>query len=171
MKLVQAISGEMIEAIDRAALSFVATVNGDGSANLAPIASLCVHDGALMFANMAAATTVANLRRDPRITAVVVDIFRRRGFRFTGMATVWAPGTAAYDIGAERVWATNGRIYPVHEVVTVAVDRAAPILSPAYRFGEDPSEERIEAAFLRRYGVQRSRTGSTPAQEITDRGG
>ena len=151
----KAISDEMAEAINRAGPSFVATIDGDGSANLAPIASLCVHEGTLMFANMAATTTVANLRRDPRVTAVVVDIFRRRGFRFTGMATIWGPGAPAYDVGSERVRATNGIIYPVHEVVTVAVDRATPLLSSAYLFGEGTSEAGIEAAFLRRYGVQR----------------
>ncbi len=153
--MTQAISCDIVETIDRAALSFVATINADGSAGLAPFASLGVYEGGLMFADMAASTTFANLRRDPRVAVVVIDFFRRRGFRMTGTAAVWGPGTSEYDVGAERVRATNGAIYPVRAVATVAVDRSVPILSPAYLFGEGTSEAEVEATFLRRYGVSR----------------
>lgn len=149
---------DIADTIRRAARSFVASVNEDGSANIAPNASLGVHDGGLMFANMASSPTIANLRRDPRVTVVVVDFFRRRGFRLVGTAAVWEPGPAVYEIGVERVWKAHGEAFPVHEVATLAI--AAPLLSPAYRFGDQPSEETIEAALLRRYGGARRIEGA-----------
>jgi hypothetical protein len=148
------ISREVVETIQRAALSFVASTNADGSANVAPIASLDVHDDHVTFANMASSTTVANLQRDPRIMVVVIDVFRRRGFRLRGAAQIHAAGTNLYAIGAERIWSIHGRQYPVHEIVSITVHAVSPVLSPAYRFGSMSAEE-IEEAFLHRYGVQR----------------
>ncbi len=152
------LTDEMINLIGKAALSFVATVNDDGTPNVAPIASLTVHDGALMFANMAAVTTVANLRRNPAVTIAVVDVFRRRGFRFRGYAVIRPRGTPDYDSIAEWVWSVNGRGFPISEVVRIEIDSAAPILSPAYLFGKDVTEATVETAFHRRYGVKRLET-------------
>ena len=104
------LTDEMVETIERAALSFVATVDAGGAPNIAPIASLMAHDGALAFANMLAKATVANLRRNPSIAIAVVDVFRRRGFRFIGCASILPPGTADYDAVAERV-----RQYPARK--------------------------------------------------------
>lgn len=148
------ITDEMVHLIKRAGLSFVATVNADGTPNVAPIASLTVHGGALMFANMAAATTIANLRRDPAVAIAVVDIFWRRGFRFKGTACIRPRGTADYDAIAEWVWAANGRDYPIEEVVKIEVEWARPVLSPAYVFGGGVTQDQLETAFYNRYGVK-----------------
>lgn len=149
-----ALSLEAIELIERAGLSFVATTNDDGSANLAPIASLAVRDGQLFFVNMASRMTVGNLRRDPRVTIVVADIFQRRGVRLRGQATIHEPSSVAYSMGADHIWSSHGRQYPIHEVVTITLQSVEPVLSPAYRYG-GLSEREIESAFLRRYGVER----------------
>jgi hypothetical protein len=47
------ITDDMHEIVRRAILSFVATVNEDGSPNLSPKASLTVRGNALFFANIA----------------------------------------------------------------------------------------------------------------------
>lgn len=145
---------ETIELIERAGLSFVATTNNDGSANLAPIASLSVRNGLLFFVNMASRTTIENLRRDPRVTIAVADIFQRRGVRLRGQATSHEPPSVAYSTGAEHIWSSHGRQYPIHEVVTITLQSVEPVLSPAYRYG-GLSEGEIESVFLRRYGVER----------------
>ena len=51
--------------IKQAMLSFVATVNEDGTPNLSPKASLTVRDGALYFADIASPRTIENLKRNP----------------------------------------------------------------------------------------------------------
>ena len=115
------ITDDMKDIIGRAILSFVATVNEDGTPNLSPKASLKAHNDMLFFANMASPNTVRNLRANPAIEINVVDIFSRRGYRFKGTAEVLPSGTDDYQTIAEWVWEINGREYPVHEVVRIQV--------------------------------------------------
>lgn len=149
------ITDDMAAIIRHALLCFVATVNPDGTPNLSPKASLTTREDVLFFANISSPRTVANLRRNPAIAINVVDIFMRRGYRFSGIASVIGPGNPDYDFVAEWVWNLNGRDYPVHEVVRVAVAEALPLHSPAYEFGTGITEEGLHEAFLPKYGVRR----------------
>jgi len=135
-------------------LCFAATVNEDGSPNVSPKSSLRVHDDShLVFANIASPRTVGNLRRDPRIEINCVDIFSRRGYRFSGTASVLSAGEPLYEELARSVKAEHGDSLPVHDAVLVAVERAAPLLSPAYDFVDGVTEDALRAAYMRKYGV------------------
>lgn len=147
------ITDDMKDIIGRAILSFVATVNDDGTPNLSPKASLKAHDDKLFFANMDSPNTVRNLRANPAIEINVVDVFSRRGYRFRGTAEILPPGTDDYRTIAEWVWEINGREYPVHHVVRIEVDEARPVLSPAYTFGK-AEEAELRTAYMPKYGVQ-----------------
>ena len=147
------ITDDMKDIISRAILSFVATVNEDGTPNLSPKASLKAHDGKLFFANMASPNTIRNLRANPAIEINVVDVFSRRGYRFRGTAEILPPGTDDYRAIAEWVWEINGREYPVHQVVRIEVEDARPVLSPAYTFG-DADEAQLRTAYMPKYGVR-----------------
>ena len=147
------ITDDMKDIIGRAILSFVATVNEDGTPNLSPKASLKAHNDKLFFANMASPNTVRNLRANPAIEINVVDIFSRRGYRFKGTAEILPPGTDDYQTIAEWVWEINGTEYPVHDVVRIQVDEAKPVLSPAYTFGNE-DEARLRTAYMPKYGVR-----------------
>ena len=86
---------DMKAIIKQANLSFVATVNEDGSPNLSPKSTLRPHDdNALIFANLASPGTIDNLRREPRTEVNCIDVFSRRSYRFTGDGSVHSP---AYD--------------------------------------------------------------------------
>ena len=83
------LDADMQSLVRRTILCFAATINGDGSPNLSPKSTLIVHDDDhLLFSNIASPRTVANLRLDPRIEINCVDIFSRRGYRFTGHTSV-----------------------------------------------------------------------------------
>src|SRR5712691_9675849 len=75
-----------IEAVIRTErLAYVATVNADGTPNLAPKATTTVLDGDhLVFADIASPRTVANLRERPSAEVNVVDPIRRKGWRLSG---------------------------------------------------------------------------------------
>lgn len=147
------ITDDMKDVISRAILSFVATVNEDGTPNLSPKASLKAHDDKLFFANMASPNTIRNLRTNPAIEINVIDVFSRRGYRFRGTAEILPPGTDDYRTIAEWVWEINGREYPVHQVVRIEVEEAKPVLSPAYTFG-NADEAELRTAYMPKYGVQ-----------------
>jgi predicted pyridoxine 5'-phosphate oxidase superfamily flavin-nucleotide-binding protein len=147
------ITEDMRDIFARARLSFAATVNADGSPNLSPKATLMVYDDDhSVFANIASPKTMANLGRNPAIECNVVDPFARRGYRFKGKAEIFAEGPE-YDFVTRILLVREGGQYPIHEVVKIRVETAAPVLSPAYLFNENPDEAAIIATWRKRYGA------------------
>lgn len=149
------ITQEMRKIVGSAKLAFVATVCEDGSPNLSPKGSLLVHDDDhLVFMNMASPTTVANLRRDPRLEVNVIDFLLRRGYRFKGTAEFRGDGDPVYAWSRQWVLDTHGPDYPCHEAVLIRVVRALPVDSPAYTFGHW-SEDDLKRAWSATYGLKR----------------
>jgi hypothetical protein len=148
------IDADMTALIRRTILCFAATINPDGSPNLSPKSTLTVHDDDhLLFANIASPKTVANLRRDPRIEINCVDIFSRRGYRFTGHASVRSNGDPIYDQFAAALRAEYNNAVPVHDVVLVRVISAKPILSPAYTYIAGTTEAKLRETYAAKYGM------------------
>jgi predicted pyridoxine 5'-phosphate oxidase superfamily flavin-nucleotide-binding protein len=142
--------------IKRAILSFVATVNEDGTPNLSPKASLTVRNGVLYFADIASPATIRNVKRNRAVEINVVDIFERRGYRFKGHASILPPGDDEYSMIADWVRATNGLEYPVDNVVRIENLSITPLLSPAHVFAEPArSQDEIRNTYYQKYGVKR----------------
>ncbi|MDR6477420.1 putative pyridoxine 5'-phosphate oxidase superfamily flavin-nucleotide-binding protein [Burkholderia sp. OAS925] len=142
--------------IKRAILSFVATVNDDGTPNLSPKASLTVRNGVLYFADIASPATIRNLKRKPAVEINVIDIFERRGYRFKGHASILPPDDDEYSMIADWVRATNGPEYPVDHVVRIETLSISPLLSPAHVFAEPArSQDEIRKTYYQKYGVKR----------------
>jgi predicted pyridoxine 5'-phosphate oxidase superfamily flavin-nucleotide-binding protein len=149
------ITADMEAIIKQAMLSFVATVNEDGTPSLSPKASLTVKNGTLYFSNIASPLTILNLRRNPAVEINVVDIFERRGYRFKGRASILSPGNDEYSVIADLVKATNGPEYPVDHVVKIETTSISTLLSPAHVFAE-PSrdQDEIRNTYYQKYGVK-----------------
>ena len=149
------INADMEAIIKQAILSFVATVNEDGTPSLSPKASLTVTNGVLYFADIASPGTIRNLRRNPAVEINVVDIFQRRGYRFKGRALILPPGDDEYSMIADWVRATNGLEYPVDHVVKIETTSITPLLSPAHVFAHPPrSQDEIRSTYYQKYGVK-----------------
>jgi hypothetical protein len=149
------ITADIAAIIQQAILSFVATVNEDGTPNLSPKASLTVRSGVLYFADIASPRTILNLKRNPAIEINVVDIFQRRGYRFKGRASLLAPGNDEYSMIADWVRATNGPEYPVDHVVRIETTSINPLMSPAHVFADPPrSQDEIRNTYYEKYGVK-----------------
>ena len=134
-------------------LCYVATVTPDGKPNLSPKGSLrVIDDEHLAFADIMSPATIRNLRSNPYIEVNMVDPFLRRGYRFKGVAEIVTQG-ATYDLVANELWEREGRQYPVNAVVSIAVDTALAVRSPAYVFNKGVKEENVRAIWLERYGV------------------
>ncbi|MET8965626.1 pyridoxamine 5'-phosphate oxidase family protein [Streptomyces sp. NPDC004074] len=148
------ITPDMREIVTSAKLAFVATVCADGSPNLSPKGSLLVYDDDhLVFMNMASPTTVANLRREPRLEVNVIDFIRRRGYRFKGTAEIRSADDPVYEWSRQWVLDTHDKpVYPCHEAVLIKVERALPVDSPAYTFGH-AKEEDLKQTWAANYGL------------------
>ena len=149
------ITTDMEAIVKQAILSFVATVNEDGTPNLSPKASLTIRDGALYFADIASPRTILNLQRNPAVEINVVDIFQRRGYRFKGLAVILPPGDGAFFMIADWVRAMNGPEYPVDHVVRIETISIKSLLSPAHVFANPPrDQEEIKQTYYQKYDVK-----------------
>lgn len=139
--------------IENANLAFFATINEDGSPNLSPKSTLRINnDNSLIFANLASPGTISNLNRDPRIEINCVDVFSRRGYRFTGMATVHSEGETIFDTFRKQMADELGPKTIVYNAVTIQIEKVSPIMSPAYK-NPNVTEERLRETYLKKYGV------------------
>jgi hypothetical protein len=137
--------------VEEQRLGFAATICEDGTANLSPKGTVTVlDDDRLMFADLASPQTVKNLRMNPSIEINVVDPVIRKGFRFKGRGTVVDLGerfdelVESFTSGSRAVRDARARI---RHIVVIEVERALPLVSPAY--DEDVSEEEVSARWER----------------------
>ena len=156
---------EMKRVIREQRLAHVATVRPDGTPNLSPKATTTVwDDDHLIFADLRSPGTVANIRQNPSVEVNVVDPFLRKGYRFRGTAEVFTEGAffqeavGFFGRGADAVERPEERI---HSIVLIEVDRALPLLSPAYELG--PTEEEVVAFWKRYYGSLQRPPSPSPA--------
>ena len=124
---------DMRAVIEAAHLCFAATVTPEGRPNLSPKGTIRVWDDAhLFFLDIASPGTRANLAHTPWMELNVVEQLSRRGYRFAGPAELHAAGSATYADATRRVYGDTPPPAPVAAVVLLSVERAAPLLSPAY---------------------------------------
>ena len=140
------LTDDMKRVVREQRLGFVATVCPDGTPNLSPKGTTTVwDDDHLVFAHLYSPNTVKNLRHNPAIEINVVDVVSRKGYRFKGTAEVLTAGPryerimAMYrgEDGHEPLRDADRRI---RAVVLVTVERALPLISPAYDDGTTETE-------------------------------
>jgi predicted pyridoxine 5'-phosphate oxidase superfamily flavin-nucleotide-binding protein len=125
---------EMKRVVREQRLGFVATVCPDGTPNLSPKGTLTVwDDDHLVFADLRSPGTVANLQHNAAVEVNVVDWFLRKGYRFKGKAEILTEGPVFVEAvafyGRQGLEDAPRRI---RAVVLIAVERALPLISPAY---------------------------------------
>jgi len=122
-------------------LGFAATVCPDGTPNLSPKGTTTVwDDDHLVFADIYSPTTVANLRQNPAIEINVVDPDVRKGYRFKGTAVVLSEGPQFDQV--VDFYRQRGTQFPIQSIVLITVERALPVVSPAYDQGATEDEVR-----------------------------
>ena len=140
------LTDDMKRVVREQRLGFVATVCSDGTPNLSPKGTTTVwDDDHLVFAHIYSPNTAANLLQNPAIEINVVDLVRRKGYRFKGTGAVLTEGHLYDQImdlyrgedSEDRLRDADRR---VQALVVVKVDRALPLISPAYDAGATEDE-------------------------------
>ena len=99
--------------------ALIATCNKDGKPNVAAKGSFQVLDDEhVFFAEMGQVNTLANLRENPQLSAIVLDAATRKSCRIWGKAEVLESGDLFDKVTA--AFAPGGM--PVKHVVTVVVE-------------------------------------------------
>jgi predicted pyridoxine 5'-phosphate oxidase superfamily flavin-nucleotide-binding protein len=139
------LTDDMQRVVREQRLGFIATVCPDGTPNLSPKGTTTVWDGDhLIFADVCSPGTVANLRQNPAIEINVVDQVLRKGYRFKGTAQVLTEGPL-FEQGI-AFYRGRGSKSPINSIVLVKVERALPLISPAYDLGQ--TEDEIRESWL-----------------------
>jgi predicted pyridoxine 5'-phosphate oxidase superfamily flavin-nucleotide-binding protein len=145
-----ALSPDAQRVVEEQRLGFVASVNEDGTPNLSPKGTLAVLDADhLVFADIRSPRTVENVRRRPAVEINVVDPIGRMGYRFRGLARVVDSGDELDRLVA--FYRARGSANPIVSVVVIRVERAEPLISPAYDLGL--SEQEIRGRWRRHYAA------------------
>lgn len=135
------LTSDMRRVVREQRLGFVATVCPDGTPNVSPKGTVSDYgDEHLVFADIRSPRTVANLRANPAIEINVVDPIARKGYRFKGFGVVLTEGELY-----ERILAMlreRGTQSPIRSIVLVSVERALPLVSPAYDGGANEDDIR-----------------------------
>lgn len=136
------LTADMKRVVAEQKLGFVATVGPDGTPNLSPKGTMQVlDDDHIMFADIRSPATMANIARAAVIEVNFVDPFSRKGYRFKGTTRVVAKGTAEFaSLLARYPASTLGELY--RAFVVMRVEKAAPLVSPAYDAGAKEPELR-----------------------------
>jgi len=135
------LTADMKRLVGEQPLGFVATVSPDGTPNVSPKGTFAViDDRTIAFADIRSPQTVRNLRAEPRVEVNFVDPFVRKGYLFSGTARLVQRGDEDFDALLDRI---RSSFAPrVRTVVVIAVDKAAPLTSPAYDDGRTEAELR-----------------------------
>jgi predicted pyridoxine 5'-phosphate oxidase superfamily flavin-nucleotide-binding protein len=137
---------DMKRVLSEQRLGFVASVCPDGTPNLSPKGTTAVWDDEhIVFADICSPGTVANVRQRPVVEINVVDPVARKGYRFKGPATVYEEGPIFEQ--ALAFYRERGTTSPIQRIVLVKVERAVPLISPAYDQGK--TEDEIRDTWLR----------------------
>ncbi len=148
----------VLEDLDRAVLCWLATVDEDMVPNVSPKEIFCPYsDDALLIANIASPGSRRNIARNPRVCVSFIDVFRQRGFKLIGRATVIARDAPAFTKLAAGLLLKAGPDFPVHDAIHVQIERVERIWAPSYRLFPDRSvEERMQSAYAA-YGLRPSK--------------
>lgn len=102
--------------------ALIATASREGKPNVSPKGSFRVLDDEhVVFANIASPRTMANLKENPQLTAIMLDRSSRKGCRIWGRAEIVDGGDLFDSISGEF----SARGMKVKHIVKVAVEEAA----------------------------------------------
>jgi uncharacterized protein len=135
------LTADMKRLVTEQRLAYVATVCPDGTPNVSPKGTIAVWDDEhLVFADIRSPGTIANLKKNAAVEVNVVDPFVRKGYRFKGSGNVIVEGERFQEIMnfyRDR-WVDTARTKNearVRAFVLIKVEKALPLISPAYDDG------------------------------------
>jgi uncharacterized protein len=157
------LTADMQRVLNEQRLGFVASVCEDGTPNLSPKGTTTVWDDEhIVFADICSPGTIANIGHHPIVEINVVDPVIRKGYRFKGSATIHQQGPI-FEQGL-AFYRQRGTMSPIRSIVLVQVERALPLISPAYDQGK--TEEEIRASWLQYWNTLYDRASANDEQAL-----
>ena len=151
------LSADVLKYIESSVLCWLATVDEHGAPNVSPKEIFAPYgDDTVLVANIASPGTIRNLRFNPKVCLGFVEVFVQKGFKLSGTARVVGPRDSDFPVLLAPLEAMTQGKFPIHSVISVRVERVAPIVAPSYRQFPGISEASQIDAGLKTYKVTRS---------------
>lgn len=138
-----------------AVLCWLATSNAAGHPNVSPKEIFEIYDDeTLVIADIMSPNSVRNIQAQPKVCVSFLDVFRQKGFKVEGEASVFAPDTPEYKTYGRDVLRMAGEAFPVRHVIRVKIEKISRILAPSYTLFPDRSDAERLASTYAAYGVK-----------------
>lgn len=150
--------------LQNSVLCWLASIDDDGTPSVTPKEIFTSYGGEhIVIAVIASSHSVSNVIARPKVCVSFIDVFRQKGFKLTGHATILAPSDADFDSFSVDLRRMAGDDFPIRNVIAVKIDRVSQIWAPSYKlFPERSESERMQSAY-ETYGVRP--IGALPYQE------
>lgn len=138
-----------------AVLCWLATISPEGVPNVTPKEVFAASDdGKLLIADIMSSNSVNNIRSNPAVCVSFVDVFRQRGFKIVGTATIVSRRAPEFVALAGDLIARAGSSFTIRNLIVVEATLVTRILAPSYIVFPDRAEadRMIDAYEL--YGVR-----------------
>ena len=121
----------------------VATINSNGSPSVSPKATFVIlNDRTIAFGNIRSPHTLANLRARPEVEVCFIDVVLRKSVRVSGKAVICPKADADPELLAAFEASWHAYLEHMSHFVSIDIQAAQVILSPAYDLGITEEELR-----------------------------
>ncbi|MGB0953841.1 MAG: pyridoxamine 5'-phosphate oxidase family protein [Planctomycetota bacterium] len=154
---------DMLRAVERSVLCWLATVDSEGQPSVSPKEIFAaIGDARIVIANIASPGSQKNLLANPSACVSLVDLFVQKGYKFYGKVKVVRKEDERFEeLSKPLVRLTEGA-FPIQSVLELEVESVQPILAPSYLFVPGTTEEGQIASAMDSYQVRTVTTMSLP---------
>ncbi|MEZ4986417.1 MAG: DUF1572 family protein [Saprospiraceae bacterium] len=145
---------ELKDSIDASVLCWLATVDATGMPNVSPKEMFTYVDDVIVIANIASPASVRNIKVNPQVCVSFIDIFKQKGYKVQGTATLLSTADALFTHHAQKLSVMAGPEFPFNTVITIAVEKVSAIIAPRYHLFPATTEAQQIAAAKKTYNVQ-----------------
>lgn len=145
---------EVQKAVSECVLCWLATVDSEGAPNVSP-KEMFVSDGSdqILIANIASPNSVNNIEFNENVCVSFIDIFKQKGFKVKGRATIIRDSEETYHSKLKLLQQLGGEGFPIKNIINISVTTVEPIIAPSYwMFPETTEQTQIEQS-MSTYGV------------------
>ena len=143
------------QSINDSVLCWLATVDARQVPNVSP-KEVFTHygDDRIIIANIASPKSIINIKANASVCVSFIDVFKEKGFKVVGQASIIERGESSFDSQYKPLYAMAGDTFRIHNIISIAVEKVAPIVAPSYKLFPDISEaEKIQNS-MKNYKVK-----------------
>lgn len=142
------IDQEVKDSIRDSVLCWLATADAAGEPNVSPKEMFVSNgDGHILVADIASPNSVKNIEANPWVCLSFIDIFKQKGYKVKGIATIINSTEPDYEAKAKKLRQLGGEKFQIKSIIEIKVTSAQPIIAPSYwLFPETTEQSQIEQA-------------------------